>query len=79
MVNYYIFATYYLTIVQSFLFLYLTDLDVCKICLKKHKDFVHSLNVWHVKVLDAAFEAAIAVSKWGEALDYGKQLLPGFR
>uniref|UniRef100_A0A1A9WZC6 MYND-type domain-containing protein n=1 Tax=Glossina brevipalpis TaxID=37001 RepID=A0A1A9WZC6_9MUSC len=54
-------------------------LDVCKICLKKQKEFVHPLNVWHVKVLDAAFEAAIAVSKWSEALDYGKQLLPGFR
>ncbi|KAI9590749.1 histone-lysine N-methyltransferase SMYD3 isoform X1 [Glossina fuscipes] len=54
-------------------------LDVCKICLKKHKEFVHSLNVWHVKILDAAFEAAIAVNKWGEALEFGKQLLPGFR
>ncbi|XP_054728813.1 histone-lysine N-methyltransferase SMYD3 [Anastrepha obliqua] len=54
-------------------------LDVCKLCLAKQKGFVHPLNVWHIKTLDAAFEAAIDVSKWAEALEFSKELVPGFR
>ncbi|XP_015041837.1 histone-lysine N-methyltransferase SMYD3 isoform X1 [Drosophila pseudoobscura] len=54
-------------------------LDVCKVCLDKQAGLMHPLNVWHVKTLDAAFEAAIEVGKWEEALDYGQQLLPGFQ
>ncbi|ALC49602.1 Bzd [Drosophila busckii] len=53
-------------------------LDMCKVCLKKQSGVLHSLNVWHVKTLDAAFEAAIDVGKWSDALDYGQRLLPGF-
>ncbi|KAH8420067.1 hypothetical protein KR009_005472, partial [Drosophila setifemur] len=54
-------------------------LDVCQVCLDKQAGVLHPLNVWHVKTLDAAFEAAIDVGKWTEALDYGQRLLPGFR
>lgn len=54
-------------------------LDVCKILLNKQSEFMHPLNVWYIKTLDAAFEAAIDVGKWSEALEYGKKLLPGFR
>ncbi|EDW78250.1 uncharacterized protein Dwil_GK16327 [Drosophila willistoni] len=54
-------------------------LDVCKVCLDKQTGVLHPLNVWHVKTLDAAFEAAIEVGKWPEALNYGQQLLQGFR
>ncbi|XP_030567936.1 histone-lysine N-methyltransferase SMYD3 [Drosophila novamexicana] len=53
-------------------------LDVCKVCLAKQRGVLHPLNVWHVKTLDAAFEAAINVGKWTDALEYGQQLLPGF-
>ncbi|XP_036339293.1 histone-lysine N-methyltransferase SMYD3 isoform X3 [Rhagoletis pomonella] len=53
--------------------------DVCKLCLAKQKGFVHPLNIWHVKTLDAAFEAAIDVLKWREALEFGKELVVGFR
>ncbi|KAM8720971.1 hypothetical protein ACLKA7_006932 [Drosophila subpalustris] len=53
-------------------------LDVCKICLEKQTGLLHPLNVWHVKTLDAAFEAAIEVGKWSDALEYGQRLLPGF-
>lgn len=59
--------------------MYIKDLDVCKVLLKKQQDVLHPLNVWHIKTLDAAFEAAIDVGKWPEALEYGKKLLPGFR
>ncbi|XP_014092807.2 histone-lysine N-methyltransferase SMYD3 [Bactrocera oleae] len=54
-------------------------LDVCKLCLAKQKGFLHPLNVWHLKTLDAAFEAAIDVAKWAEALEFGMELVPGFR
>lgn len=52
---------------------------MCKVCVGKQTGVLHPLNVWHVKTLDAAFEAAIDVGKWTEALDYGQRLLPGFR
>uniref|UniRef100_A0A1I8MCF8 MYND-type domain-containing protein n=2 Tax=Musca domestica TaxID=7370 RepID=A0A1I8MCF8_MUSDO len=54
-------------------------LDVCKVLLNKQEEFMHPLNVWYIKTLDAAFEAAIDVGKWPEAMNYGKKLLPGFR
>lgn len=54
-------------------------LDVCEICLNKQESLLHPLNVWHVKTLDAAFEAAIKVQKWTTALEYGLRLIPGFR
>ncbi|XP_062140263.1 histone-lysine N-methyltransferase SMYD3 [Drosophila sulfurigaster albostrigata] len=53
-------------------------LDMCKLCLAKQAGVLHPLNVWHVKTLDAAFEAAIDVGKWSDALTFGQQLLPGF-
>lgn len=54
-------------------------LDVCKICLKRQANLFHPLNLWHVKTLDMAFESAIDIGKWDEALTYGKQLIPGFK
>lgn len=55
-----------------------TDLDVCKLLLKEQQNVLHALNVWHLKTLDHAFESAINVGKWDEAIDYGNELLPGF-
>jgi len=40
---------------------------------------LHKLNLWHVKTLDAAFESAINLGKWEEALDFGRKLIPGFK
>lgn len=37
------------------------------------------MNVFYLKTLDLAFESAIDVEKWDEALEYGCQLIPGFR
>lgn len=47
--------------------------------LEKHAGVLHPLNVFHVKVLDLAFEAAIQVQKWHDARRYAVQLLPGLR
>lgn len=54
-------------------------LDICKICLSKQRNILHSLNLWHVKTLDLALESAINVNKWTDALEFGIQLVPGFR
>lgn len=54
------------------------DLDVCKVLLKQQHNVLHPLNVWHVKTLDHAFDSAINVGKWEDAIDYGNDLLPGF-
>lgn len=54
-------------------------LDVLQLCLKKQAGVLHPLNIWHLKTLDAAFESAINMQKWPEALEYGIKALPGFR
>lgn len=54
-------------------------MDVLQLCLKKQENVLHPFNIWHTKTLDAAFESAINMEKWEEALEYGIRLLPGFR
>lgn len=56
-----------------------TDLDICKMCLKKQNNLLHSLNILHVKTLDLAFESSIQMGFWDEAEDYGILLIPGFK
>lgn len=55
------------------------DLDICSILVCKQRGVLHQMNVLHLKTLDLAFESAIDVEKWDEALEYGIELLPGFR
>lgn len=47
--------------------------------LGKHKGLLHPLNAHHIKVLDLAFESAIDVEKWSEAVEFGLRLVPGMR
>lgn len=54
-------------------------LDICKMCLKKQNNLLHSLNILHVKTLDLAFESSIQMGFWDEAEDYGILLIPGFK
>ena len=56
-----------------------TDLDICSILVNKQRGVLHPMNIWFLKTLDLAFESAIDVEKWDEALEYGIELLPGFR
>lgn len=55
------------------------DLDICSILVGKQRGVLHRMNVLYLKTLDLAFESAIDVEKWDEALEYGIELLPGFR
>lgn len=54
-------------------------MDICAILVNKQRGVLHDMNVWRLKTLDFAFESAIDVKKWDEALEYGIELLPGFR
>lgn len=63
---------------RNFISLSTADLDVCKLLLKEQHNVVHPLNVWHLKTLESAFESAINIGKWDEAIEYGNELLPGF-
>ena len=56
-----------------------TDLDVCRIVLKKQSDLFHPLNLLRAKTFDAAFESAIELGQWEDAVVYGKILLPAFQ
>lgn len=61
------------------MFVQFADIDVCTVLLKKHSGLLHPLNAHHIKVLDLAFESAIDVEKWKEALQFGLRLVPGMR
>lgn len=54
-------------------------LDVCQLCLKKQENVLHYNNVWYLKTLDHAFESAINMEKWDEAIGYGLRLIDGFK
>lgn len=54
-------------------------LDVCQLCLKKQENVLHYYNVWYLKTLDQAFESAIEMEKWEDAIGYGLRLKDGFQ
>lgn len=47
--------------------------------MNKQRGVLHQMNILFLKTLDLAFESAIDVEKWDEALEYGLELVPGFR
>lgn len=61
------------------LYFIFTVQDVCEIMVKRQKGYLHPFNVWYLKTLDLAFESSIDAGKWDEALEYGNELIPGFR
>ena len=54
-------------------------LDVCNICLFKQVNVLHYYNVWFLRTLDNAFESAVEMENWDEAIEKGLKLLKGFR
>lgn len=54
-------------------------LDICKICLNKHKNVLHPMNLWHIQTLDCAFDSAIQINNWADALIYGPRLIIGVK
>ncbi|XP_065088448.1 histone-lysine N-methyltransferase SMYD3 isoform X2 [Ochlerotatus camptorhynchus] len=54
-------------------------MDVCQLCLKKQENILHYYNVYYLKTLDQAFESAINMAKWEDAIGYGLRLKDGFK
>lgn len=49
-------------------------MDVCKVCLKKQEGILHKFNIYHIKILDLAFESSIDFGQFEEAKDFGIEL-----
>ena len=49
-------------------------LNVCELCLDRLKGILHPFNMYHVKLLDRAFDACIDLGSWTKAVHYGSQL-----
>ncbi|CAH1154974.1 unnamed protein product [Phaedon cochleariae] len=54
------------------------DLDVCNVCLNKHKGALYRYNVKHVKMLDLAFDSSIEFQKFDQATKHGLELIKSF-
>lgn len=61
-----------------FLITMLLDLDISKKCLKKQSNVLHPLNVQHVRTIEAAFDAAVSITYWEDAENFGIDLVPGY-
>jgi len=55
----------------------LIDLDMCRNLDKRQQGVLHNNNIYRLKTLDLAFEAAIDHECWEEAIPYGKNFLSG--
>ncbi|XP_014252180.1 histone-lysine N-methyltransferase SMYD3 [Cimex lectularius] len=53
--------------------------DSCKLCLAKMEGLVHHNNIIYVQTLDLAFESAIQLQKWDEAIELGQKLTNGYK
>lgn len=56
---------------------FLIDIDVCLNLDKKQQKVLHPLNIWRIKTLDMAFEAAIDFQRWEEGVAFGKNFIKG--
>ena len=55
------------------------DMETTSSILKQQGSLFHKVNLWRVKSLDAAFEAAIKAASWDAARNYGLENLDGIR
>ncbi|XP_037081973.1 histone-lysine N-methyltransferase SMYD3-like [Pollicipes pollicipes] len=53
--------------------------DLCLRVLRRQEPLLHPLNVYRVKMLDLALEAAISTDMWERCLELGQQLEEGYR
>lgn len=51
---------------------------MCKVCLNKQEGILHKLNMYHVKILDLAFESSIDFQQFEQAKEYGIALEEGY-
>lgn len=56
-----------------------SDIDICRNLDKKQRKVLHEKNIWRLKTLDLAFDAAIDFESWGEAVEFGKKFVEGLK
>ncbi|KAI0213745.1 Histone-lysine N-methyltransferase SMYD3 [Lamellibrachia satsuma] len=54
-------------------------LETCENCLQKQQQLLHQNNIYVVQITDCAFDAAIQLSNWLKALEYGCRTLEQYR
>jgi hypothetical protein len=54
-------------------------IDVCRNLDKRQHRVLHSKNIWRLKTLDLAFDAAIDFESWSEAVEFGTQFVEGLK
>jgi len=59
--------------------LFLADIDVCRNLDKKQRKVLHDFNIWRLKSLDLALDAAIDFESWEEATEFGKNFARGLK
>lgn len=50
---------------------------MCILLDKQQRGVLHANNVYRLKTLDMALDAAIDFQRWEEAIEFGKALMPG--
>ena len=58
---------------------FVSDWDVCKVCLDKQGNLFHDLSLVRSKVLDAAFDSSIQLELWDAAVEYGVPLIGAYK
>jgi hypothetical protein len=57
----------------------LADIDVCRNLDKNQNKVLHARNIWRLKSLDLALDAAIDHECWAEAVEFGKKFIDGLK
>lgn len=52
---------------------------MCILLERRQVGVLHARNLYRLKTLDTAFETAINLNRWEEAVDFGTKLLPGLQ
>jgi hypothetical protein len=54
-------------------------IDICRNLDKRQQKVLHDKNIWRLKTLDLAFDAAIDFESWSEAVEFGKKFVEGLK
>jgi hypothetical protein len=52
---------------------------VCRNLDKRQRKVLHEKNIWRLKSLDLALDAAIDFESWSEAVEFGKSFVEGLK
>ena len=52
---------------------------MCILLERRQRGVLHEKNLYRLKLLDLAFETALNLGRYEDAVDFGKKLLPGLK